>query len=105
MEEGPVGAARAPLLYQLMQTHHDAMMRTTVDLPPDLHSVVHSLASSERCSLNKMVVELIRRGLEAQAPSAAGAAARSISLATGLPLVHFPRPVSSEDIRALEDQA
>jgi hypothetical protein len=88
-----------------MQTHHDAMMRTTVDLPPDLHSVVHSLASSERCSLNKMVVELIRRGLEAQAPSAVGAAAPSVSLATGLPLVHFPRPVSIEDVRALEDEA
>jgi hypothetical protein len=88
-----------------LQTHHDATMRTTVVLPPDLHSVVRSLASSERCSFNKMVVELIRRGLEAQAPSAAGAATLSISLATGLPLVHFPRPVSSEDVRALEDEA
>jgi hypothetical protein len=88
-----------------MQSHHHAVMRTTVDLPPDLHRVVHSLASSERCSLNKMVVELIRRGLEARAPSAVGAAAPSVSLATGLPLVRFPRPVSSEDVRALDEEA
>jgi len=88
--------------------HHDAMMRTTIDLPPDLHSVMHSLASSQRRSLSKVAVELMRRGLEAQSAGLAGlagAAAPTLSPDTGLPLVRFPRIVSSEDVRALDDEA
>jgi hypothetical protein len=84
--------------------HQDAMMRTTVDLPPDLHSVMHSLASSQRCSLSKVAVELMRRGLEAQTAGLAGTAAPTVSLVTGLPLVRLPRMVSSEDVRALDDE-
>ncbi|MEI6029413.1 MAG: antitoxin [Betaproteobacteria bacterium] len=83
-------------------------MRTTVDLPPDLHSVMHSLASSQRRSLSKVAVELMRRGLEAQSAGLAGlagAAAPTVSPGTGLPLVRFPRIVSSEDVRALDDEA
>ena len=83
-------------------------MRTTVDLPPDLHSVMHSLASSQRCSLSKVAVELMRRGLEAQSAGLAGlagAAAPTLSPDTGLPLVRFPRIVSSEDVRALDNEA
>jgi hypothetical protein len=79
-------------------------MRTTVDLPPDLHSVMHSLASSQRRSLSKVAVELMRRGLEAQSAGLAGltgAAAPTLSPDTGLPQVRFPRIVSSEDVRAL----
>ena len=84
------------------------MMRTTIDLPPDLHSVMHSLASSQRRSLSKVAVELMRRGLEAQSAGLAGlagAAAPTPSPDTGLPLVRFPRIVSSEDVRALDDEA
>jgi hypothetical protein len=81
------------------------MMRTTIDLPPDLHSVVHSLATSQRCSMSRMAVELMRRGLEAQAASPARSASPTVSPATGLPLVRFPRAVSSEDVRALDDEA
>jgi predicted transcriptional regulator len=81
------------------------MMRTTIDLPPDLHSVMHSLASSQRRSLSKVAVELMRRGLEAQSAGLAGAAAPTLSPDTGLPLVRFPRIVSSEDVRALDDEA
>lgn len=83
-------------------------MRTTIDLPPDLHSVMHSLASSQRRSLSKVAVELMRRGLEAQSAGLAGlagAAAPTLSPDTGLPLVRFPRIVSSEDVRALDDEA
>jgi hypothetical protein len=80
-------------------------MRTTIDLPADLHSVVHSLASSQRCSMSKMAVELMRRGLEAQAGGRASSSAPTVSPVTGLPLVRFPRTVSSEDVRALEDEA
>lgn len=80
-------------------------MRTTVDLPTDLHDAVRSIAAHSRKSMNQTVAELIRRGL-AQEPAAAGKASRQglrIDAVTGLPLIRSPRPVSVEDVRALED--
>jgi hypothetical protein len=82
------------------------MMRTTIDLPTDLHHAVTSIATHARKSMNQTVAELIRRGL-AQPPLAAEAAASvalRIDMQTGLPVIRSPRPVSAEDIRALEDE-
>lgn len=81
-------------------------MRTTIDVPPDLHSVLSSLAASNRKSLSQTAVELMRRGLD-QPTAAAGAAAGAlrVSPATGLPVVRLPRAISAEDIRALDDEA
>jgi len=59
-------------------------MRTTVDLPPDLHSVLRSLAASNRRSFSQVAVELMRRGLEARAPGAAATGVQGISPVTGL---------------------
>jgi hypothetical protein len=86
--------------------HHDATMRTTIDLPPDLHSVLTSLAMANRKSLSQTAVELLHRGLEAPARGAAAQAGpHSVSAVTGLPQVRFARPVSAADVRALEDEA
>ena len=82
------------------------MMRTTIDLPTDLHHAVTSIATHARKSMNQTVAELIRRGL-AQPPLAAEAAASvalRIDTQTGLPVIRSPRPVSAEDVRALEDE-
>jgi hypothetical protein len=82
------------------------MMRTTIDLPPDLHSVLSSLATANRKSLSQTAVELMHRGLEAPARGAAAAGAPlNVSAVTGLPQVRFVRPVSAADVRALEDEA
>jgi hypothetical protein len=81
-------------------------MRTTIDLPPDLHDAVTSIASHARKSMNQTVAELIRRGL-AHPPLAADTAAHPglrIDQNTGLPTIRSPRPVSAEDVRALEDE-
>jgi hypothetical protein len=81
-------------------------MRTTIDLPPDLHDAVLSIASHSRKSMNQTVAELIRRGL-AHPPVAGEAAAKPglrIDRATGLPVIRSPRPVTAEDVRALEDE-
>lgn len=82
------------------------MMRTTIDLPVDLHDALRSLAASNRTSLSQTAVELMRRGLEGPA-AAPGSGGRSpdISPVTGLPRVRLPRAVSPEDVRALEDDA
>ncbi len=82
-------------------------MRSTIDLPDDLHHAVNSIAAHGRKSMNQTVAELIRRGLESapKAPGQAGAGARAIRIdkLTGLPLMRSLRPVSVEDVRALED--
>ena len=82
------------------------MMRTTIDLPADLHQAVSSIAAHARKSMNQTVADLIRRGL-AQPPlpeDAAGVSGLRIDKHTGLPLIRSPRPITAEDVRALEDE-
>jgi plasmid stability protein len=81
-------------------------MRTTIDLPDDLHQAVTSIAAHSRRSMNQAVADLIRRGLTPRSgPIDAGANA-SIRLdgLTGLPTIRSPRPVTAEDVKALEDE-
>jgi plasmid stability protein len=78
-------------------------MRTTIDLPDDLHQAVTSIAAHSRRSMNQTVADLIRRGL-APLPgpldAAAALAALRVGERTGLPLIRSPRPVTAEDVRA-----
>jgi predicted transcriptional regulator len=81
--------------------HHDAMMlglsvRTTVDLPDDLHQQALAIARDTHRTLSQTVADLIRRGL------GAGSTARDSR--TGLPLVSVGTVVTSEDVRSLEDE-
>lgn len=80
-------------------------MRTTIDLPGDLHQIATSIAAHTRRSLSQTLAELVRRGLEAPADAqhAVAAGQRKSSL-TGLPLIRSARPVTPEDVRALEDE-
>jgi hypothetical protein len=80
-------------------------VRTTIDLPADLHQAVTSIAAHRRQTLNQTVEELIRRGL-AHAPIAAYATARSgvgVHKRTGLPTIRSPRPMTEDDVRALDE--
>jgi hypothetical protein len=84
--------------------HHDAVMlvlgvRTTIDLPEDLHKQALAIARDTRRTLSETVADLIRRGL-----AGGTAAARSVDLRTGLPLVSVGTVVTSEDVRSLEDE-
>jgi hypothetical protein len=73
-------------------------MRTTVDLPPDLHAQAIAIARDTHRSLSETVAFLMRRGL---GESRAGGLTHSA--ATGLPVVRLGRIISTEDVRALED--
>ncbi len=81
-------------------------MRTTIDLPADLHDAVTSIAAHARKSMNQTVAELIRRGLAhpSLAPQAAENPGLRIDPSTGFPVIRSPRPVTAEDVRALEDE-
>ncbi|MDT5182850.1 MAG: hypothetical protein QOI29_1008 [Mycobacterium sp.] len=73
-------------------------MRTTIDLPDDLHKQARAIARDTHRTLSETVVDLMRRGL---------GAGRSTGLSTdprtGLPLVSVGTIVTSEDVRSLDD--
>lgn len=81
-------------------------MRTTIDLPDDLHQAITSIAAHSRRSMNQTVADLIRRGLAPSSGSSDAASSSALRLdeRTGLPLIRSPRPVTAEDVRALEDE-
>lgn len=90
----------------MMRMHHDALMRTTLDLPDDLHKIAVSLSRHTGRSLGQTVAELMRRGLEAPASRIAEAAAPyTLDAGTGLPVVRSRQPITDEDVRALDEDA
>lgn len=74
-------------------------MRTTIDLPEELHKQALAIARDTHRTLSETVADLMRRGL-----GAGGAAAISRDARTGLPLVSVGKVVTSEDVRSLEDE-
>ena len=74
-------------------------MRTTIDLPDALHKQALVIARDTRRTLSETVAELIRRGL-----GAGQRAEMSTDPRTGLPVVSVGKVVTSEDVRALEDE-
>ena len=63
-------------------------MRTTVDLPDNLHRIALGLARHTGRSLSQAVAELIQRGLDAR-PSEFNAEPISVHAATGLPVARW----------------
>lgn len=82
-------------------------MRTTIDLPERDHQLFMGLARAQGTSLSKVILEFARRGLKvAEAPAGVGEghAAYQVNPVTGLPLFRSSRPITIEDVRALEDE-
>jgi hypothetical protein len=74
-------------------------MRTTIDLPDDLHRLARAIARDTSRSLSATVADLMRRGLgEMREPALAR------SERTGLPVVRLGKVVTSEDVRSLDDE-
>jgi hypothetical protein len=73
-------------------------MRTTIDLPEDLHRIARTIARDTSQSMSETVAELMRRGLgETQGTWL------ERSPVTGLLVIHGGRTITSEDVKALED--
>jgi hypothetical protein len=75
-------------------------VRTTIDLPDDLHKQALAIARDTRRTLSETVSELIRRGL-----GTGKSGPMSTDPRTGLPVVSVGSVVTSEDVRSLEDEA
>ena len=73
-------------------------MRTTIDLPDDLHRVALSIARDRRQTLSQTVATLMRQALNAaDAEPATGER-------QGFPLLRTGRALTAEDVRALDDE-
>lgn len=75
-------------------------MRTTVDLPADLHQQALAIARDTATTLSDVVAKLMRKGLT-QSNSPESAIERSDR--TGLPVISVGHLVTTEDVRSLED--
>lgn len=76
-------------------------MRTTIDLPDDLHRQASSIAHDTSRTLSETVADLMRRGLGQE--NASTTVARSST--TGLPVVRLGTVITTEDVRALDDDS
>jgi predicted transcriptional regulator len=81
-----------------MQRCYDASMRTTIDLPADLHELARQLAHQGNRTMSEVIAELIRLGLR-RAPSEPTPSRR------GMPQLSVGRSVTAEDVRSLDDDA
>jgi Arc/MetJ family transcription regulator len=73
-------------------------MRTTIDLPDDLHRQALSIARDTSRTLSETVADLMRRGLTSTSTSL------SRSTRTGLPVVRLGKTITTEDVRSLDDE-
>lgn len=74
-------------------------MRTTIDLPEDLHRIAAAIARDDGTTLSATVARLLRAALQG------GPIAAETSERTGLTLLRLGHPVTSEDVRSLEDDS
>ena len=74
-------------------------MRTTIDLPDDLHSLATAIARDAGTSLSETVAKLLRASLQATGPTRL-----SVDPLTGLTVFSGRRTITSEDVRSLEDE-
>lgn len=72
-------------------------MRTTIELPDDLHALARQLAHDGNRSMSEVIAELVRLGLRRDL-----AAPRSSR--RGMPQVSVGRPITAEDVRNLDDE-
>ena len=76
-------------------------MRTTVDLPPDVHQRAKQLAEERHQSLSATLADLTVRGLI----SLGERATLATDPISGFPALTLGRPVTSEDVaEALDDE-
>jgi hypothetical protein len=74
-------------------------VRTTIDLPDDLHRIAMSLARDTGQTLSQAVAALLRRALERTSPLAGYTDER-----TGFPVMRLGgAPITVDDVRALND--
>jgi hypothetical protein len=78
-------------------------MRTTIDIPEREHALYTSLARAQRTSFSKLLLDLAERGLASANRVADAVPAYGVDPQTGLGVFRSGRPVTLDDVKALED--
>lgn len=73
-------------------------VRTTIDLPEDIHRVAAAIARDSNSSLSDTVTRLLRSALATPGPVRVSASRR-----TGLQVASLGRVVTSDEVRSLDD--
>ena len=74
-------------------------MRTTIDLPADLHQLTTAVARSRRQTLSQTIADILRHALISGDEPAV-----STSAATRLPVVQLGRPITPDDVAGVDDE-
>lgn len=74
-------------------------MRTTVDLPDDVHELVRNLAHDRRQTFSQALTDLVRRSM-----SEAAEPVLRVNQISGLRTVRLGTPTTTEDVRSLENE-
>jgi Arc/MetJ family transcription regulator len=74
-------------------------VRTTIDLPEDLHRITTAIARDQGSSLSETVAQLLRRAIGTPGTAHVAASGR-----TGLQVIRLGRAVTTDDVRALDDE-
>lgn len=80
-----------------MHRCYDEKMRTTIDLPDELHELARQLAHDGNRSMSEVISELIRLGLRKTRSEIE-------STRRGMPFLSVGRPITAEDVRSLDDE-
>jgi predicted transcriptional regulator len=72
-------------------------VRTTIDLPDDLHQLARQIAHDSRRSMSEVVADLIRVGLRRDALT-------PVTSRRGMPVVSVGHTVTADDVRSLDDE-
>ncbi|MDR1990864.1 MAG: hypothetical protein LBQ09_11630 [Acidobacteriaceae bacterium] len=78
-------------------------MRTTLDIPEREHALYTSLARAQRTSLSKLLLTLAKRGLASANRASEVAPVYHIDPQTGLGVFRSGRPVTTDDVKAFQD--
>lgn len=76
------------------------MMRTTIDLPAELHALAREIAHQQRKTMSDVITECVQRGLGI----APDVAVQIHTTGPGFPTVTLGRPITPEDVRSLDDE-
>ena len=81
-----------------MRLCYDVIVRTTLDIPDEAYYLAKAIARDQNRSLGRVVGDLILQ-------SSKGAKSASITISDyGFPTFRCARPVTTEDVRALDDE-
>lgn len=75
-------------------------MRTTVNLPDDLHRRIVSVAKDMNKTMSEALVDILRRGLGQPASKLA----ITVDAETGLPQIELGDVVTTDEVRSLIDE-